>query len=83
MTERLEKPDAQPFVHIPLPGWVWDLKRRKQWQAALKHWSGIENIAIFVELPPASVPEAVLLAENLPNLPTESFTRESFYEDRG
>jgi protein involved in polysaccharide export with SLBB domain len=56
------------MVHIPLPGWAWNLERRKQWHAALDLWRKIDNIVILVELPPASVPEAVLLAENIPNL---------------
>lgn len=68
VTEKLTGPNSQPVVHIPLPGWVWNLERRKQWQEALHHWSKIENVVILVELPPASVPEAVLLAENLPNI---------------
>ena len=55
-------------MHIPLPGWVWNLERRKQWHAALNHWRKIDNIVILVELPPACVPEAVLLGESLPNL---------------
>jgi capsular polysaccharide biosynthesis protein len=68
VTEELTGPNPQPHVHIPLPGWVWNLERRKQWQAALNHWRQIDNIVILVELPPASVPESVLLAENLPNI---------------
>jgi protein involved in polysaccharide export with SLBB domain/capsular polysaccharide biosynthesis protein len=68
VTRKLTGPDSQPVVHIPLPGWVWDLERRKQWQAALRQWSQIDNIVILVELPPAGEAEAVLLAENLPNL---------------
>ncbi len=68
VAEKLSGPDAQPMVHIPLPGWVWNLERRKQWQSALNVWRQIENVVILVELPPASVPEAVLLAENIPNL---------------
>jgi protein involved in polysaccharide export with SLBB domain/capsular polysaccharide biosynthesis protein len=68
VTEKLTDPNARPVVHIPLPGWVWNLERRKQWRDALKHWRQIENLVIFVELPPASVPEAVLLGANLPNL---------------
>lgn len=68
VTAKLTGPNSQPVVHIPLPGWVWNLERRKQWQDALQHWAKIENIVILVELPPASVPESVLLAENLPNL---------------
>jgi protein involved in polysaccharide export with SLBB domain len=68
VTEQLTGEDPQPMVHIPLPGWVWNLERRKQWQTALHEWRQIENIVILVELPPASEPEAVLLAQNLPNL---------------
>ncbi len=68
VTEQLTGENPQPFVHIPLPGWVWNLERRKQWQAAIKQWRTIENVVIFVELPPAANPESVLLAENLPNL---------------
>lgn len=68
VTEKLTDPNARPVVHIPLPGWVWNLERRKQWRDALRHWRQIDNLVIFVELPPASVPEAVLLGANLPNL---------------
>ncbi len=68
VTQQLTGDDPQPMVHIPLPGWVWNLERRKQWQSALQEWRQIENIVILVELPPASEPEAVLLAQNLPNL---------------
>ncbi|PYX66941.1 MAG: hypothetical protein DMG78_28475, partial [Acidobacteria bacterium] len=68
VTEQLTGDDPQPMVHIPLPGWVWNLERRKQWQSALSQWRSIDNIVILVELPPASQPEAVLLAQNLPNL---------------
>lgn len=57
-----------PAAHIPLPGWVWNLDRRRQWQMALAHWRGIDNLVLLVELPPASVPESVLLAESLPQL---------------
>ena len=68
VTQKLVDADAQTFVHIPLPGWVWNLERRKQWQGALSQWKKIENVVIFVELPPASMPEAVLLAQKLPNV---------------
>ncbi|HUR45165.1 MAG TPA: polysaccharide biosynthesis/export family protein [Candidatus Saccharimonadales bacterium] len=68
VTEQLTGENPQPMVHIPLPGWVWNLERRKQWQTALSQWKKIDNVVIFVELPPASEPEAVLLAEKLPNL---------------
>ena len=68
VTEQLTGPNSQPVVHIPLPGWVWNLQRRKQWREALNHWRNIDNLVILVELPPASVAEAVLLGSNLPNL---------------
>ena len=68
IVEKLTGPDAAPRVNIPLPGWVWDLERRKRWQTALEVWRAIEHVVIFVELPPASVAETVLLAENIPNL---------------
>ena len=68
VTDRLTGPNSQPMVHIPLPGWVWNLDRRKQWREALDQWRRIDNLVILVELPPASVPEAVLLGSNLPNL---------------
>jgi protein involved in polysaccharide export with SLBB domain/capsular polysaccharide biosynthesis protein len=68
VTDQLTGPNSSPVVHIPLPGWVWNLERRKQWRSALNHWRQIDNLVILVELPPASVPEAVLLGSNLPNL---------------
>lgn len=65
---QLSGEDGPPRVDIPLPGWVWNLERRNQWQSALEAWRAIERVVIFVELPPASVAETVLLAENIPNL---------------
>lgn len=70
-------PGSQPALHVPLPGWIWNLERRRQWQSALKTWAQIENIVIIVELPPASVPEAMLLAEHLPNIVWLTDCRES------
>jgi len=66
--EKLAGPHSQPVVHIPLPGWVWNLDRRKQWQTTLAEWRKIENVVILIELPPASHPEAILLAEETPNV---------------
>lgn len=68
VTQQLTGHDPQQFVHIPLPGWVWNLERRKQWQGALAQWKRIAHVVIFVELPPASMPETVLLAMRLPNV---------------
>lgn len=68
VTDQLATTTDQPMVHIPLPGWVWNLERRKQWQKALDYWKQVENLVIFVELPPASESEAVLLSEHVPQL---------------
>jgi uncharacterized protein involved in exopolysaccharide biosynthesis len=57
-----------PAAHIPLPGWVWNLDRRRQWQMALAQWRAVDNLVLLVELPPADMPEAVLLAESLPQI---------------
>ena len=47
---------------------MWNRERRQQWHEALDHWRKIENIVILVELPPADMPETVLLGSSLPNL---------------
>ncbi|MEI2726874.1 MAG: hypothetical protein V9H26_26225 [Verrucomicrobiota bacterium] len=61
-------PTAALNAHIPLPGKVWDLARRKEWQNTLAQMRQTDSLVLFVELPPASVPEAVLLAESLPQV---------------
>ncbi len=68
VTQQLRDPNAHSIVHIPLPGWVWNLERREQWQTALDHWRKIDNLVLLVELPPASEPESILLAEKVPQL---------------
>jgi protein involved in polysaccharide export with SLBB domain/capsular polysaccharide biosynthesis protein len=68
VADHFASPDSKPMVHIPLPGWVWNLERRRQWQEALAHWAKLDNVVIFVELPPADAPETVLLSSSLPNL---------------
>jgi protein involved in polysaccharide export with SLBB domain/uncharacterized protein involved in exopolysaccharide biosynthesis len=66
VAERLKDPES--IVHIPIPGWVWSLQRRQQWQEALQQWKEIDNTVILIELPPANHPEAILLAEKIPQL---------------
>src|SRR4029079_12983337 len=68
VTEQFNDPQSQPIVHIPLPGWVWNLERRHQWRSALENWESIENLVLLIELPPACQPESVLLAEHLPQV---------------
>ncbi|MFN0075196.1 MAG: SLBB domain-containing protein [Prosthecobacter sp.] len=48
--------------------WTWTLEQRQQWQAALAHWRLLEGVVVLVELPTVTQPEALLLAEQLPNL---------------
>lgn len=67
-TRKSETSGALPVAHIPLPGWAWNPERRKQWQTALAHWRATDDLVLFIELPPASLPEAVLLAENVPQV---------------
>jgi len=54
--------------HIPLPGKVWSLAHRRAWQNTLAQMSRMDSLVLLVELPPASMPEAVLLAESLPQV---------------
>ncbi|MEO7297475.1 MAG: polysaccharide biosynthesis/export family protein [Verrucomicrobiota bacterium] len=68
VSQQLSDPNSHSVVHIPLPGWVWNLERRQQWQTALDHWRKIDNLVILVELPPASSPESILLAEKVPQM---------------
>jgi len=64
----LSGPGSLPASHLRLAGWAWDPERRTQWQKAVAYWHAMDNLALFIELPPASMPEAVLLAERLPHL---------------
>jgi capsular polysaccharide biosynthesis protein len=66
--DQLTRADCPPGVSIFLPGWIWNLERRKQLRLALEAWRAVDHVVIFVELPPASEAETVLLAENIPNL---------------
>lgn len=48
--------------------WAWDPDHRAQWRAALRQWQNAPRTVVFIELPPACCPEAMLLAERMPNL---------------
>jgi protein involved in polysaccharide export with SLBB domain/capsular polysaccharide biosynthesis protein len=65
---RLLAADGPAPLHLPLPGGEWNAERRRQWHSALEAWSAIDHLAIFIELPPASGADCVLLAEKLPNI---------------
>ena len=68
IVEQLSLANGRTRADISLPEWAWSLERRRQWQSALEAWSSIDRSVILIELPPASAPETVLLAENIPNL---------------
>lgn len=68
ITQHLVGSHRQPVVHLMLPEWAWNGEGRHQWQSALDHWSQIENLVILIGLPPASLHNAVLLAQEIPNL---------------
>jgi protein involved in polysaccharide export with SLBB domain/capsular polysaccharide biosynthesis protein len=68
VVDRLTRSECPPVVSIPLPGWVWNIERRKQWRLALAAWKAVHHVVILVDLPPALVAESVLLAETIPNL---------------
>ena len=65
---KLAQVRSMPVVHVQLPGLVWDLERRIQFQQELEKWQNVPYAVVLVDLPPASVPEAILLAENLPQV---------------
>ncbi|MFZ2281570.1 MAG: SLBB domain-containing protein [Prosthecobacter sp.] len=48
--------------------WQWTPSQRQQWQAALAHWRTLPGVVILIELPAVEQPEALLIAEQLPNL---------------
>ncbi len=64
----LMTPTQKSVVRIPVPAWAWNLERREQWRTTLQQWNATENLIVFVELPPASRAESVLLAEKVPQV---------------
>jgi capsular polysaccharide biosynthesis protein len=68
VVHQLIGPNAQVSVEIELPAWTWNRERRRQLEAALSHWRNIEDVVILITLPPASDPQAVLLAGEMTNL---------------
>ena len=64
----VSKVTSPSVIHVKLPGLVWDLERRIQFQNELDQWRADSRAVVLVDLPPASMPEAILLAESLPQL---------------
>jgi protein involved in polysaccharide export with SLBB domain len=55
-------------VRVALADWIWNWQYRDQFEQALRNWSMIDNVAVFVELPSYSTPAGVMMAETVPNL---------------
>ena len=68
VTRALVPASQQLALQISLPGWIWSLENRFQWQQALEQSTTVPNLVVFVDLPPASEPEALLLANSFPNI---------------
>lgn len=67
--EAIASPQRTQYEVTSLPAtWAWSPEYREQWGQAVQEWQTVKRFVVFVELPPASLPEAVLLAEGLPNL---------------
>jgi protein involved in polysaccharide export with SLBB domain/capsular polysaccharide biosynthesis protein len=68
LAQRLREGDRTRVLRLALPRGEWNAERRQQWRSALQTWRAIDRLAIFIELPPVSSADAILLAENVPNI---------------
>jgi Mrp family chromosome partitioning ATPase len=81
---QLEKSPTQFVEFSPPCDWKWNCEQVEQWKAALREYSGRARTVVLVELPPAQLPESVLLADTVPRaiwlassgLPRRSESRE-------
>lgn len=48
--------------------WQWNAANRHQWEDALKKWSGVNRLAVLVELGNSDSPETLIMSEKLPQL---------------
>ena len=53
---------------MQLPRWQWTLEKCGQWQDFLDQCRSVDRLVLLVDLPPASVKEAIQLAAGLPHL---------------
>jgi protein involved in polysaccharide export with SLBB domain/capsular polysaccharide biosynthesis protein len=61
---------ANPAVRLLAvgPDQSWTDVNRRQWLNALAAWRAVRSLVVLVELPVSADPEALLLAESMPNL---------------
>lgn len=57
-----------PILRVCFPGASWPIQRRQEWWASLRQFTARGDAALFVDLPPASDPESLFLAERVSNL---------------
>jgi len=48
--------------------WRWTAELRRQWAATLAAWRSVRSLVVLFEMPAGADPEALLLAETIPNL---------------
>lgn len=78
LTEAMDKPEHLGRISREISGqpcrigmdeaWQWSPGQRQQWQSALALWRTLPGVVILIELPGVEQPEALLIAEQLPNL---------------
>lgn len=68
IAERLrESPDSVCSLRAG-EGWTWTSPQRQQWLAAMNVWRSSPQLVVLLALPSVEQPEALLVAERLPNL---------------
>ncbi len=58
--------DTQRVSSVAWPEGIWNWRCRKQWHEALRQAARMEDLVLFVQFPPASTAEALLLVEGFP-----------------
>lgn len=78
LTEALQEPEKLSHIlhtkrgdicHLHTDSdWTWTAAQLQQWTHALSAWRTLNGLVILITLPSAEKPEALMLAERLPNL---------------
>lgn len=54
--------------HVELPSWEWNLAQCQQWRGVVERCVATDYLIVLTKLPPASVKESIMLAQEMPNL---------------